>query len=239
MSGHWHHKLMELHNKYGPIVRVGPDELSYSDPEAWDDIYGRHVAGKRKENGKPEWYTGPSDHDISGASLGDHGRMRRLLNPGFTQGAMYKYEPLIKQHIDVLIRQLHEQAQGSNAEVDMLEWFTFCTFDIIGDLAFGEPFGCLRESQMHPYIKLLNAGNYIANIMIICKRLPIFYMFLPLKASLALYKNFKEHSEFLRQTINRRLGKQSMRCDFLDMMTTTQGNLVGCDPYCHMLEKAG
>lgn len=230
---------MELHERHGPIVRVGPNELSYSDPEAWDDIYGRRIPGKRKENSKPEWYTGPSDHDISGSSLGDHGRMRRLLNPGFTQGATYKHEPLIKQQVDILIQRLHEQAQGINAEVDLLKWFTFCTFDIIGDLAFGEPFGCLRDSQMHPYVKLLNAGNYIANVMIICKRLPIFYMFLPFKASLALYKDFKRHSEFLRQTINRRLGKQSTRFDFLDMMTTKKGSLVRRGRCCDMLKNAG
>lgn len=179
------------------------------------------------ENGKPAWYTGPSDHDLSGAKLGDHGRMRRLLNPGFTHGAMYKHEPLIMKHIDTLMQRLREKARGGESDIDIFQWFTFCTFDIVGDLAFGEPFGCLRNSELHPYIEFIYAGNYIANLMTICKRLPFFHIFLPFKASMRLYEDFKRHSKLLRQVINRRLGKQSTRYDFLDIMTTRRGNLVG------------
>jgi hypothetical protein len=29
----------ELHKKYGNIVRIAPDELSFIDPQAWKDIY--------------------------------------------------------------------------------------------------------------------------------------------------------------------------------------------------------
>ena len=29
-----------LHEKYGEVVRYGPNELSYISPEAWEDIYG-------------------------------------------------------------------------------------------------------------------------------------------------------------------------------------------------------
>lgn len=32
--------IAELHRKYGPVVRLGPDFLTFTDPEAWKDIYG-------------------------------------------------------------------------------------------------------------------------------------------------------------------------------------------------------
>jgi hypothetical protein len=32
-------KIHELHKRYGPVVRVSPNELSYTNLEAWDDIY--------------------------------------------------------------------------------------------------------------------------------------------------------------------------------------------------------
>jgi cytochrome P450 len=32
----------------------------------------------------------------------------------------------------------------------------FLTFDVIGDLAFGEPFDCLRDSTYHPWVSLIN-----------------------------------------------------------------------------------
>lgn len=33
-------KVLEFHKQYGPVVRIAPDELAYTDPEAWNDIYG-------------------------------------------------------------------------------------------------------------------------------------------------------------------------------------------------------
>ena len=151
MSGKWHHRIKQLHEQYGPIVRVGPNELAYAVPEAWDDVFGRYVPGKRKENPKPTWYCSPASHDIVGAALGDHGRMRRLLNPGFTNSAMLEQEPLIKGHVDLFLRRLHEKADGGEATLDIFEWFAYCTFDMIGELSFGEPFGCLEDSMMHPW----------------------------------------------------------------------------------------
>lgn len=36
-----------------PVVRVGPNELSYGVSEAWEDIFGRYKPGQGKENSKP------------------------------------------------------------------------------------------------------------------------------------------------------------------------------------------
>lgn len=40
--------MQGLHEKYGSVVRFAPDELSYTDEQAWKDIYG-HQKG-REEN---------------------------------------------------------------------------------------------------------------------------------------------------------------------------------------------
>ena len=34
----------------------------------------------------------------------------------------------------------------------MVDWYTWTTFDVIADLAFGEPFNCLRDVATHPWI---------------------------------------------------------------------------------------
>ncbi|KAJ5908819.1 cytochrome P450 [Penicillium taxi] len=33
--------IKELHDQYGLVVRIAPNELSYIDPKAWNDIYGK------------------------------------------------------------------------------------------------------------------------------------------------------------------------------------------------------
>ncbi|KAF4631291.1 hypothetical protein G7Y89_g6844 [Cudoniella acicularis] len=44
--------IKQLHDKYGDIVRVAPNELSYTNPDAWQEVYGcniRQVEKYRKE----------------------------------------------------------------------------------------------------------------------------------------------------------------------------------------------
>lgn len=68
-----------------------------------------------------------------GATLGDHGRMRRVMAPGFTYSAMCQQEPLIKTHVDLFLQRLQEKSQVNGGVLDMLEWLTYCTFDLIGE----------------------------------------------------------------------------------------------------------
>lgn len=44
-----------MHLKYGPVVRISPNELAYIDSEAWKDIYG-HRAGKGEIPKDPQFY---------------------------------------------------------------------------------------------------------------------------------------------------------------------------------------
>ncbi|KAE8825616.1 hypothetical protein PTNB73_08613 [Pyrenophora teres f. teres] len=226
MTGKWHLKIRKLHSKYGPIVRIGPNELSYACPEAWEDIYGRYVPAKRKENPKPVWYCNPADHDMVGASLGDHGRMRRVMSSGFTYSAMCKQEPLIKRHVDMFISKLHGLCDNGKATVNMLQWFTFCTFDLIGDLSFGEPFGCMENCMLHPWLQLVFANIYVTHIILLCKRMPFFYMFLPIKTTIQLYRDFNRHVVLLRQVVERRLSLSTPRDDFMEIMNSKQSNTL-------------
>lgn len=50
ISGEQHRFMKGLHETYGPVLRFSPNELSYTDPQAWKDICG--VKGSRPENGK-------------------------------------------------------------------------------------------------------------------------------------------------------------------------------------------
>lgn len=40
MKGSYHIKIKELHEKYGPVVRIGPNTLDFDIPELIKTIYG-------------------------------------------------------------------------------------------------------------------------------------------------------------------------------------------------------
>lgn len=157
-----------------------------------------------------------------GANLGDHGRMRRVMAPGFTYGAMCKQEALIKVHVDLFLRRLAETSKLNGGVLNMLEWLTYCTFDLIGDLSFGQPFGCLTNSMLHPFLQLVFANIYVTHILMLCKRNAFFYPFLPLKTTYKMFRDYKTHVVVLKEVVQQRLGLGKQRDDFVDVMTAKQ-----------------
>lgn len=65
--------------------------------------------------------------------------MRRFLSHAFSQRSLAEQESLIAGVIDTFMRQLNEKAK-EGAVIDLTMWFNMMTFDIIGELAFGESF---------------------------------------------------------------------------------------------------
>lgn len=43
-----------MHDKYGEVVRVAPDELSFINPGSWNDIYG--IKSGKSFVRDPKWY---------------------------------------------------------------------------------------------------------------------------------------------------------------------------------------
>ena len=71
---------------------------------------------------------------------------RRIFTYGFSNKALKEQEPILNKYFDLLIRRLKENC---NEPVDLTAWYNFLTFDLIGDLAFGESFQCLENSSLH------------------------------------------------------------------------------------------
>ena len=76
--------------------------------------------------------------DITNSGREEHARLRRALSHGFSDRCMREQQLLIKGYIDLLIRRLREHGRDGTVPVDMAAWYNFTTFDVIGDLAFGE-----------------------------------------------------------------------------------------------------
>ncbi|KAF2158976.1 hypothetical protein M409DRAFT_38012 [Zasmidium cellare ATCC 36951] len=227
LSGQSHRRLRELHDRYGRTVRLGPNELSFTVPEAWNDIMGRSKPGIRQENPKAPWYLSPSSKDIIGALHDDHTRMRRLMAGGFSTAAMQQQQQIIKSYVDLLIGRLHISAAQDDL-IDIHAWYNYCTFDIIGDLTFGESFGCLDEAAMHPWISLIFANIRLTAFILVFKRIPVLLALLPFFVSYKLVKQFREHQQISREKVAKRLEFKDSRADFVQDMITGKAGQVEC-----------
>ncbi|KAK0642473.1 Cytochrome P450 monooxygenase rdc4 [Lasiodiplodia hormozganensis] len=157
--------ISDAHKKYGDVVRIAPNELSFiSGDTAWNDIYGFRGA-KKPEFGKDrDWYNKPVNgtYSMLGAGREDHSRMRRVFSHAFSDKALREQEPLIQRYIGMLMQRFGEKARAG-VDVDLVRYYNFTTFDIIGDLTFGESFGCLETDDYHALVSgvfaSLRAGN--------------------------------------------------------------------------------
>lgn len=121
--------LHELHEKYGDVVRVAPNELSYTDPEAWNDIYG-HRVGKPEVMKDPQFYSSFSSGSgsIISADRARHGHLRKQASHGFSERALRTQEDVIKKYADLMIARLEESATAKRPVVDIVDWFNVSSY---------------------------------------------------------------------------------------------------------------
>jgi cytochrome P450 len=100
--------VRKLHEKYGDIVRLAPDELSFAREDAWHDVFSKR-AGHQQFLKNPVFFKAPPgqpENMVTTINTEDHARMRRLLAPAFTEQALMKQEPIVQSHANLLIHQL-------------------------------------------------------------------------------------------------------------------------------------
>jgi cytochrome P450 len=153
-------KVLEFHRKYGPVVRIAPDELAFTDPNAWNDIYG--MQNGRVQNQKDPYAYTPQvpgfESGIIHANDTKHARLRRIYGPAFTPKAVEEQAAILMKYANLLVTQLKEAVQ-KNPVQDMSSWYNFTTFDLTGDFAFGEAFHCLdRGGEYHFFVKTVFDG---------------------------------------------------------------------------------
>ena len=67
------------------------------------------------------------------ATQSEHTRLRRLFAHAFTDTALLEQAPLLTHYFDLLVSKLKQKIDGpEHGKVDIMAWYNFTTFDIIG-----------------------------------------------------------------------------------------------------------
>lgn len=138
----------------GDVVRVSPNELSFASARSYEDIYG-FPKGGRQHFIKGDFYeiygsaykTGCIGSEREPAT---HARKKKNLAPAFTTRALSAQEHIVQQYMDVFIRKIGGLSLAGPQGLNLTKWFEMLTFDILGEMAFGESFGCLSEGTVPP-----------------------------------------------------------------------------------------
>lgn len=144
LGGQYFQAIREMHEQYGPIVRINPNEVHCNDP---DFLEGLNPLGGRKTNkpistgkrtGTPDSMVTTVDHDI-------HRRRRNAVSAFFSNNSIRSLEPVLKQYLAQFLRRLSERKPEE--PVQLQHMFRALTNDFITTYAFGESIGLLDESD--------------------------------------------------------------------------------------------
>lgn len=152
---YWVHR--ELHRKYGPLVRIGPNDILTDDPEIIKKISSARCSYRRGD-----WYLAARFNPY-------HDNMFTILDPKAhaeareRRAAAYsgRESPALKANINAQLRTLVDLLRRKYAVpasstlkttkplLDLGMMSSYLTMDIITSLAFGKEFGYLKDETDH------------------------------------------------------------------------------------------
>ncbi|KAH8896794.1 cytochrome P450 oxidoreductase [Thozetella sp. PMI_491] len=146
-----------LHAKYGPLIRIAPNEVACASPDAVKIIYP--VSGPlQKTDFYPVWgnnsFSKYPDH-FSVTNEKVHSERRRIVNNVYSLSNVLKSESYIDKCSQMFTERLGEFAD-TNKVVDLGNWLQMYAFDVIGELYFGNMFGFMKSRHDH--------GRFIASL---------------------------------------------------------------------------
>ncbi|KAK7935892.1 cytochrome P450 [Apiospora marii] len=141
--GRYVNEIRKMHEIYGPIVRINPEELHCLDSSFVNEIYpgGGRIRDKHRHYLNAN--VGPVAVTAFGSEAHEQHRMRRgALNRFFSKAQMTKLEPRVQRLVQQLCDKLLAWRGGP---IDLTSAYNCLTGDTISQYAFGQPRGFLAH----------------------------------------------------------------------------------------------
>ncbi|KAF1816357.1 pisatin demethylase [Eremomyces bilateralis CBS 781.70] len=159
VSGEGEKRLMALHKKYGPIVRIAPNELSVSEASAIKIIYKTF----------PKLFKAPFARrpgHMENTDIKQAAQRRRIVGDTYSMSKVLSLE----SSVDLCLQQFQErfsQFAGTGTVVNLKLWSHLFTFDVIGQLIFSQSFGFLERGGDQGHImQAIETAIHIAMTMV-------------------------------------------------------------------------
>ncbi|KAK3989318.1 Cyrochrome P450 monooxygenase [Cladorrhinum sp. PSN332] len=160
-GGQYTNKIRQMHERYGPIVRINPDELHCSDPLWVDEIY-TSTPGRIRDKWQHQLNTGGAGPvSVTGFSTVHHElhRLRKgALSKFFSRQQMLKLEGEVLDFGDMTVNKMLRWS-GKEA-FNIKEAFNCFTADVINQYAFGDNMGFVAQEDWTP-----NLATYTESFM--------------------------------------------------------------------------
>ncbi|KIX01993.1 uncharacterized protein Z518_07932 [Rhinocladiella mackenziei CBS 650.93] len=163
-GGHFEKTNIQLHRKYGSIVRIAPNYYSIDDTEAIKTIYGHgtsfvkgkwYIASGNPKSAEPDLFTdlNPETHAVN----------RRNVASLYSMTSLMGMEPYAVECAQILVKKFTEFAH-SRSPINLQVWLQYYAFDTIALITLSKRFGFLDTGEdnggmiaaLHSYLVYLS-----------------------------------------------------------------------------------
>ncbi|KAM5343526.1 hypothetical protein ACJ41O_012063 [Fusarium nematophilum] len=119
---------MQLHERYGPVVRIAPNEVIVSDPSAIKTIYG-HTSNLGKTKFYIQFGTEDNDDLFTDPNIARHAHHRREIAAAYSMTSLVELEPFVDECIRTICEKLQDLFVQGHRALDIASWLQFYAFD--------------------------------------------------------------------------------------------------------------
>lgn len=140
----------KMHDKYGDIVRYGPNLVMFADPMAIKDIYGISTTLHKSPFYLPQQAMSKGRAFPALFTTLDnkrHSELKRTLTGAFSGSSIVSLEPLVSPVIDRWIEQTKTHYVNPQKACDMGWWVQLFAFDVVSNLTYSKTYGLVDEHR--------------------------------------------------------------------------------------------
>ncbi|KXS97489.1 hypothetical protein AC578_9065 [Pseudocercospora eumusae] len=141
---------LQLHKKYGPVVRLAPGYYSISDPPTIRKIYSGPPSDPNRNFDKAPWYHSlfpPGSRTLfNEPSAVVHAQMRRWHGESYGMSFIASLERHVDECIAIFGQRIEEFCEAGRS-VDLAWWIQCFAADAVGMMTYGDRFGYLDEGK--------------------------------------------------------------------------------------------
>ncbi|KAK5447930.1 hypothetical protein LTS15_009429 [Exophiala xenobiotica] len=235
--------VQAAHEKYGNIVRIQPNHISFIEPRAAKDIYG--FQSKMLKDDFYETFAAPDQEGHTFKSIvntpdrEEHSRKRKYISNAFAQRTVVNLDPLVNRGVANLVKQFDTIAVSGPPKwpgaprdgfTNLYRWINLLAYDIVGEISFGECLGlCEQGDDVMEALPFDGSAPYKTNVIDAfqggniydCFFGPFPYMVNALKRLTSWHHNSiknKAFGEFVNMEVDKRL-KRGGPSGFRDFMS--------------------
>ncbi|KAI9899078.1 hypothetical protein N3K66_005539 [Trichothecium roseum] len=171
LSGQYHEKLKEVSDQYGPLVRIGPNQLLCTDPDVL-----RRMSSVRSMYTKGDFYDSGRiipgvDNVVSMRDEDEHKAMRGRMWAAYVgkENEGFSFEPGMDRQLLAfvdLLKRKYVSTDWQTRPVDLAEKTQFFALDAIGDVSMGAPFGYLAyDEDLYQYNEINESSLPVMNMV--------------------------------------------------------------------------